>query len=159
MAFSILVRVVTRKWGVAVLCTVQCIWSLTLYEQMTMLRAEEMVRRRWLSLMTMEPHSGVNFILPYTTICNRYSQLYMTTFSTISLYLTKLYVTQSFSIAPSVTFSEIHHNFSTSLISVSVSIRMILLIPQHNKFIKIKILIFFFPIKFCLFQDFWFLSF
>ena len=40
--------------------------------------------------------------------------LYCTVFSTISLYLTKLYVTQSFAKASSVTYSEIRQIFSNS---------------------------------------------
>ena len=43
------------------------------------------------------------------------AQLYVTIFSTISLYLTKLYVTQSFALASSVTYSEIRQNFSNSV--------------------------------------------
>ena len=40
----------------------------------------------------------------------------MTKFSTISLYMTKLYVTQNFdNIASSVTYSEIRQNFSNSV--------------------------------------------
>ena len=41
------------------------------------------------------------------------AQLYMTIFSTISLYLTKRYVIQSFAIASTVTYSEIRHTFIT----------------------------------------------
>ena len=42
------------------------------------------------------------------------AQLYVTKVSTISLHLTKLYVTQSFAIASSVTYSEICKCFSNS---------------------------------------------
>ena len=44
----------------------------------------------------------------------------MTKFSTISLYLTKLYVTLSFAIASSGTYSEIRQNFSNSVVTVMV---------------------------------------
>ena len=43
------------------------------------------------------------------------AQLTVTKISTISLYLTKLYVTQSFAIASSVTYSEIRQNLSDSV--------------------------------------------
>ena len=42
-----------------------------------------------------------------------FAQLYATRFSTISLYLTKLYVTQSFAISSSVTYSKICQTFLT----------------------------------------------
>ena len=42
------------------------------------------------------------------------AQLYVTKFSTISHYLTKLYVTYSFAIASSVTYSEIRQKLSNS---------------------------------------------
>ena len=43
------------------------------------------------------------------------AQLYVTKFLTISLYLTKLYVLQSLTIASAVKYSEIHQNFSNSV--------------------------------------------
>ena len=42
------------------------------------------------------------------------SSMYVTKFSTISFYLTKLYVTLSFAIASSVTYSEIRQNLFKS---------------------------------------------
>ena len=43
------------------------------------------------------------------------SSTYVTKFFTISLYLTKLYVTESFAIASSITYSEIRQNLSNSV--------------------------------------------
>ena len=57
--------------------------------------------------------SGQRALLEYITD-DAIAQLYVTKFSTISHYFTKLFVKQSFAIASSVTYGEIRQNFSYS---------------------------------------------
>ena len=56
-------------------------------------------------------------------------------FSTISLYATKLYVTQSFAIASSVTYSEIFQKFSNRVLTVQYTpdqTSVPCMVPNHH---------------------------
>ena len=82
-----------------------------------------------LCFLTTVPINHVTYTVAYKKVLNELSHLLhyclllstVTKLSTIYLYLTKLYVINSFAIASSVKYSEIRQNFSNSVCSVWAS--------------------------------------